>query len=165
MRSFASRTFFGVSRLAAPRWSSAPHSDGHHLEPIGVSGSFSGSGFWPPAKSQRLTPVRRMSKPRMYGVQRMMDLLERGLTVLHPGVSGMHRFSPLFCVFQGLSWSVLTFQTYGVPGLALRRAIHHPPAPWCKIRPGGVSVHNPLIYLDFRPFCPLRMLKPLLRDF
>src|SRR5262245_39622965 len=62
MRSFASRTFFGVRRLAAPRWSSAPHSDGHHFDPIGVSGSLS-----PPANSQRLTPVSRTSRPKMYG--------------------------------------------------------------------------------------------------
>src|SRR5262245_11033905 len=69
MRSFASRTFFGVRRLAAPRWSSAPHSDGHHFGPIGVSGSLS-----PPANSQKLTPVSRASRPRIYG-ERRIDLL------------------------------------------------------------------------------------------
>src|SRR5438270_5626632 len=39
MSLFASSTLSGVSRLAAPRWSSGPHSDGHHFGPIGVSGA------------------------------------------------------------------------------------------------------------------------------
>src|SRR5438105_1643864 len=51
----ASWTLAGVSRLAAPRWSAAPHSDGHHVGPIGV-----GCGAW-----QRELPTRA-SAPAMH---------------------------------------------------------------------------------------------------
>src|SRR5262245_642249 len=37
MSLLASRTFSAVTRLAAPRWSSGPHSDGHQRGPMGVS--------------------------------------------------------------------------------------------------------------------------------
>jgi hypothetical protein len=36
MSETASRTLAGVMRFAAPRWSSGPHSDGHHWGPMGV---------------------------------------------------------------------------------------------------------------------------------
>ena len=37
MSDTASITFAGVMRFAAPRWSSAPHSDGQQTGPMGVS--------------------------------------------------------------------------------------------------------------------------------
>src|SRR5262245_25121060 len=45
MRRLASSTLAGVSRLAAPRWSPAPHSEGHQRGPMGVSGPSSFVGF------------------------------------------------------------------------------------------------------------------------
>src|SRR5262249_28564187 len=44
----------GASRLAAPRWSSGPHSEGHHLGPIGVASSVAPRPTRPPIDS----PIR-----------------------------------------------------------------------------------------------------------
>src|SRR5882672_10937339 len=42
MRPAAAFTVSGVSRFMAPRWSAAPHSEGHQRGPMGVSGESPG---------------------------------------------------------------------------------------------------------------------------
>src|SRR5262249_20465667 len=62
MSLLASRTFSGVTRLAAPRWSSGPHSDGHQRGPMGVSLS---PPCWARAHAER--PMNAASAARCIG--------------------------------------------------------------------------------------------------
>ena len=46
----------GAIRFAAPRWSSAPHRDGHHLAPMGVSSWAATSAAWERKRVTRVMP-------------------------------------------------------------------------------------------------------------
>src|SRR5262245_12093988 len=56
MRSFASSTFAGVSRFAAPRWSPAPHCEGYQRS------------VWPGVIELHASNVARMAEAQMTGI-------------------------------------------------------------------------------------------------